>query len=473
MAHVVNHHRDGAHPRARHVPLLAVARHFAERGDRVRFVTGARFAEAVTATGAEHIPLPAEADFDDREDCCRSSRSARRLKGAKAIAFDIEHVFVRPGRAQHDAIMAAHARRAGRRACSPIPPSSGGAFLLGHPLGDRPPARRLRRHPAHDRQPRHRAVRHGADRPCAGPLGRLRNALLSARRRAHGVPASGADRARGQPRAARSAAAVPGPRLATARRGDRAVHGARVRVPALRRPGDPALRRPDLGHRISRRRCRRGGTTSTARRRSSTSRRARSRTATTGRSSPRRSRHSPRTTCSWSCPPADARSTRCRRCPRNARAATYLPYDELLPRTDVYVTNGGYGGVQYALRLRRSRSSRAAARRTSPRSPRASRGPASVADSRPRRRHRRPSAPRCARCSTTRRTGRRHSASPRAWREPAAWNRSPRSSTGSGLTRAPPRPSEARVVAESHASLREAATSRSVRAVTSAAAVAS
>ena len=36
--------------------------------------------------------------------------------------------------------------------------------------------------------------------------------------------------------------------------------------------------------------------------------------------------------------------------PENARAATYLPYDELLPRTDVYVTNGGYGGVQYALR---------------------------------------------------------------------------------------------------------------------------
>ena len=36
--------------------------------------------------------------------------------------------------------------------------------------------------------------------------------------------------------------------------------------------------------------------------------------------------------------------------PDNARAATYLPYDELLPRTAVYVTNGGYGGVQYALR---------------------------------------------------------------------------------------------------------------------------
>ena len=36
--------------------------------------------------------------------------------------------------------------------------------------------------------------------------------------------------------------------------------------------------------------------------------------------------------------------------PANARAATYLSYDELLPRTAVYVTNGGYGGVQCALR---------------------------------------------------------------------------------------------------------------------------
>jgi len=36
--------------------------------------------------------------------------------------------------------------------------------------------------------------------------------------------------------------------------------------------------------------------------------------------------------------------------PVNARAATYLLYDELLPRTSVFVTNGGYGGVQHALR---------------------------------------------------------------------------------------------------------------------------
>lgn len=35
--------------------------------------------------------------------------------------------------------------------------------------------------------------------------------------------------------------------------------------------------------------------------------------------------------------------------PENVRVAEYLPHDRLLPLTDVYVSNGGYGGVHYAL----------------------------------------------------------------------------------------------------------------------------
>lgn len=35
--------------------------------------------------------------------------------------------------------------------------------------------------------------------------------------------------------------------------------------------------------------------------------------------------------------------------PQNVRVAPYLPYDRLLPRIDVMVSNGGYGGVQQAL----------------------------------------------------------------------------------------------------------------------------
>lgn len=37
--------------------------------------------------------------------------------------------------------------------------------------------------------------------------------------------------------------------------------------------------------------------------------------------------------------------------PRNARLAPYLPFDWLLPKIDVLVTNGGYGSVNQALRL--------------------------------------------------------------------------------------------------------------------------
>ncbi|WP_237739964.1 glycosyltransferase [Serinicoccus marinus] len=36
--------------------------------------------------------------------------------------------------------------------------------------------------------------------------------------------------------------------------------------------------------------------------------------------------------------------------PDNVRVADFLPYDELLPRCDVMFTNGGYGGVNHALR---------------------------------------------------------------------------------------------------------------------------
>ena len=35
--------------------------------------------------------------------------------------------------------------------------------------------------------------------------------------------------------------------------------------------------------------------------------------------------------------------------PPNAFAADFIPYDRLLPRCDVFVTNGGYGGLHYAM----------------------------------------------------------------------------------------------------------------------------
>jgi UDP:flavonoid glycosyltransferase YjiC (YdhE family) len=87
-------------------PLLTVAENFVKRGDDVRFVTGSRFADKVAATGACHVPLPPEADFDDRNLFERFPERAR-LKGVKSIAFDIEHVFSLPAKAQYGTIVAA------------------------------------------------------------------------------------------------------------------------------------------------------------------------------------------------------------------------------------------------------------------------------------------------------------------------------------------------------------------------------
>src|SRR5690606_41076376 len=52
-------------PAHRHVaPLLTIARHLIARGHRVRFLTGAKYADAVTAAGAEFLPIPPDSDID-------------------------------------------------------------------------------------------------------------------------------------------------------------------------------------------------------------------------------------------------------------------------------------------------------------------------------------------------------------------------------------------------------------------------
>jgi UDP:flavonoid glycosyltransferase YjiC (YdhE family) len=49
-------------------------------------------------------------------------------------------------------------------------------------------------------------------------------------------------------------------------------------------------------------------------------------------------------------PLAEVRRAAGGRFPNNARVAEFLPYDRLLPRTSAMVSNGGFGGVQQALR---------------------------------------------------------------------------------------------------------------------------
>ncbi len=328
-------------------PLLSVARHFAERGDRVRIVTGARFADAVTATGAQHVPLPAEADFDDRQDWEQTFPQRASLKGAKAIAFDIEHVFVRPGRAHYDAIMAAQAEETADVLLTD-PAFAGGAFLLGHALGKRPPIVVCGVVPltiaSRDTAPYGMGLT-----PLGGPLGRLRNRLLStlAARTVF-------------PRAERMAREI-----------SRELYGKPLSFPVLDWPRHaeaivqftvpefeyPRSDAPETLHFVGPI----SGTGSEAPRPPWWDELDGSRPVvhvTQGTIANRDYRQVIAPTLEAlaeddvlvvvstggrpleTLPPL----------PANARAATYLPYDELLPVTDVYVTNGGYGGVQYALR---------------------------------------------------------------------------------------------------------------------------
>ena len=76
-------------------PLLNVARGLVNRGDRVTFLTAARHADAIRATGAHAHPLPYAADYDgssfDEDFPGRSQTS-----GVARVDFDVEHLFVRP-----------------------------------------------------------------------------------------------------------------------------------------------------------------------------------------------------------------------------------------------------------------------------------------------------------------------------------------------------------------------------------------
>jgi UDP:flavonoid glycosyltransferase YjiC (YdhE family) len=83
-------------------PILTVARHLVSAGHRVRMLTGSRFAQAVSATGAEFVALPEEADFDDR-DLDAAFPERRKHKGIAALRYDILQVFIAPAYHQHRA----------------------------------------------------------------------------------------------------------------------------------------------------------------------------------------------------------------------------------------------------------------------------------------------------------------------------------------------------------------------------------
>jgi len=329
------------------VPLLQVARHLIVRGDDVTFLTSSRYAEQVASTGARFVPLPDAADVDlDDADGAFPERVG--LTGTAALRFDMSNLFVRPGVAQLAAVRAVLAeRRIDTVLAEPL--FLGAALLQQLPRGERPPVIALGIFPLGVRS-RDAAPFGLGITPMAGPLGRLRNVVLRAvaermifrrvQEEADELAARETGRSLGGfvldwagradayvqftvpefeyprsdlPSTVHFAGALPGAPSAhplpewwsDLDAGAPVIHVTQGTIAnsdfsQLVLPTIDALRDSDVLVVAS----------------------------TGGR------------------PVADIASD----LPANARVAEYLPYDLLLPKVDVMVTNGGYGGVQQALR---------------------------------------------------------------------------------------------------------------------------
>ena len=77
------------------MPMLVIARDLVARGHQVQVLTGSRFFDAVAAAGAEHVVLPHAADYDDR-DATAAFPGRQSKAGVAQLRFDIDHVFLDP-----------------------------------------------------------------------------------------------------------------------------------------------------------------------------------------------------------------------------------------------------------------------------------------------------------------------------------------------------------------------------------------
>jgi len=116
-------------------PLLAAAAGLVGQGHRVRFLTGARFADAVAETGSAFIALPPEADFDDRE--LNQGVDKDRPPGVRGLRHDVREVFLGPALAQYGAL-----RDLVQQPTDAVivdPGFAGGILLTSQSQSDRPP----------------------------------------------------------------------------------------------------------------------------------------------------------------------------------------------------------------------------------------------------------------------------------------------------------------------------------------------
>jgi UDP:flavonoid glycosyltransferase YjiC (YdhE family) len=157
-------------------PTLAVARSLVAAGHDVRFLTGARYRSVVEEAGARWIPLPAEADYDDRDmDAAFPGRVG--LTGVAGARWDLQHIFLEPAPAQ---LRAVDAQLALQHADVVLTESMflGGMLLLSRPAAERPPVVNLGIVPLGLRSRDTAPFALGIP-PLPGPIGRARNRFLT------------------------------------------------------------------------------------------------------------------------------------------------------------------------------------------------------------------------------------------------------------------------------------------------------
>ncbi|MBD8022979.1 glycosyltransferase [Microbacterium gallinarum] len=157
-------------------PLLAVARTLVAAGHDVRFLTGGRYREAVEATGARWFPLPSDADYDDRDmDAAFPSRVG--LRGVAGPRWDLQHIFLEPAPSQ---LRALDELLAAEPADAVLSESMflGAMLMLARPAHQRPLVVNLGIVPLGLRSRDTAPFALGIP-PLAGPLGRIRNRFLT------------------------------------------------------------------------------------------------------------------------------------------------------------------------------------------------------------------------------------------------------------------------------------------------------
>lgn len=114
-------------------PMLTVAKELVDRGHDVRYLTGSRYSDAVAATGAEFVRAPKDSDFDDRE----MAENSPALTGLREMRKSVIGACITPAAAQYDALVAESARRRVDVVLAD-PTFFGAALLAAHPVGARP-----------------------------------------------------------------------------------------------------------------------------------------------------------------------------------------------------------------------------------------------------------------------------------------------------------------------------------------------